>query len=590
MSTAPASAAEPRLYEPVKIGPTWQRGEDGKFILPNRTLGWQFLSWTAGFLKHANGKPWRYTAEQARLTLWWMAIDEQGEFLYDEGVVQRLKGWGKDPLAATWSAGELVGPTRLTGFANKAGEIRYGREVYRYAKGDPIAIAHPEAWVQVAAVSKDQNRNTMRLFPNLFTAEAIEKYQIDLGKEIIYAHHGAQVIEAVTSSPRALEGGRPTLTIKNETHHWLSSNEGHEMANVIGRNAEKAPSDLPSRHISITNAYEPSEESVAQQEREAYETIVAGTSTPPRIMYDSLEAPPEAPLTEAAAPAIIESIRGDSTWLNVARLVRSILNPKNPPSRSRRFWFNQIVAAEDAWLAPEAIEATTVKQPLDVLPTDEVVLFFDGSKSDDATGLVGCRMSDGYIFVLGVWQKPPGERGKEWIVPRSVVDACVDDTFEDYAVVGFFADPGHMKDDQDETRFWDGLIDDWHRRFSARLRVWAVRAGDNRHSVMWDMASTDRTKAFTEAAMQFVSDVGVLSVTHDGHPVLKQHLKNARRYPNKFGVSLWKGHRESARKVDLAVCAVGARMLRRLVLNAAAEQHEKEKKERPRSGRVHGFA
>ncbi|MBQ1164266.1 hypothetical protein KBZ21_40435, partial [Streptomyces sp. A73] len=39
---------------------------------------------------------------------------------------------------------------------------------------------------------------------------------------------------------------------------------------------------------------------------------------------------------------------------------------------------------------------------LDLVSRDELVLFFDGSKSDDATGLVGCRLSDGLVKTFGV--------------------------------------------------------------------------------------------------------------------------------------------------------------------------------------------
>jgi hypothetical protein len=42
-------------------------------------------------------------------------------------------------------------------------------------------------------------------------------------------------------------------------------------------------------------------------------------------------------------------------------------------------------------------------------------------------------------------------------------------------------------------------------------------------------------------------------------------MKNARRREGKFGVTIGKEHRSSSRKVDLAVCAVGARMLWRQV-------------------------
>jgi hypothetical protein len=83
---------------------------------------------------------------------------------------------------------------------------------------------------------------------------------------------------------------------------------------------------------------------------------------------------------------------------------------------------------------------------------------------------------------------------------------------------------------------------------------------------MWDMASPARSEAFTAAAERCVEDIEARQLTHDGDARLR-HAHNARRYPNKWGVSLWKGHRESARKVDLAVCMVGARMVRRAVLN-----------------------
>ncbi|MBQ1166165.1 terminase, partial [Streptomyces sp. A73] len=65
--------------------------------------------------------------------------------------------------------------------------------------------------------------------------------------------------------------------------------------------------------------------------------------------------------------------------------------------------------------------------------------------------------------------------------------------------------------------------------------------------------------------------------------VLRQHIANARRRTNQWGYSIGKEHRESARTVDLAVCAIGARLLRRMVLNS--EQFGK-RKGAPGKGRV----
>jgi hypothetical protein len=429
-----------------------------------------------------------------------------------------------------------------------------------------VAKQHPEAWVQIAAVSKEQTRNTFTLFPQIMSKRAIQRYNIDLGKEIIYADHGRARIEAVTSSPRALEGGRPTLVVPGETHHWLANNEGHAMADVIDRNATKSP-DGSSRVLAITNAYEPSEDSVAQRTREAYEEaeslgLVHG------IMYDSVEAPPEAPLSAEAAPAVIEAVRGDSYWLNTERIVASIMDRRNPPSRSRRFWYNQIVAAEDAWIDPKDFDLCHAGDDIPPLaPGDEVVLFADMSKSDDATGIVACRLIDGLIGVLGMWQRPPGSRGDGWLAPRDSVDQTVAAAFETYRVVAFFGDPSHTLDDETQERYWDALFDEWHRRYATQLELWAEGGQRQGHSIMWDMVSPQRTARFTAAAERCVLEIAEHTLLHEGDGRLRAHARNAKRYPNRYGVSLWKGHRESRKKVDLAVCMVGARMVRRLVLN-----------------------
>ncbi len=457
---------------------------------------------------------------------------------------------------------ELLGPCRFSHWNDE---------------GKPVARQHPAPWIQVAAVSLPQTRNTFTLFPQYLTKKAIAKFSIQLGKEIIYADHGRGRIEAVTSSPRALEGGRPTLVILNESAHWISSNEGHEMQAVISRNAAKS-ADGASRTLAITNAYEPSEDSVAQRTREAYEDAQA-IGFQHGILYDSVEAPPEAPLSPDAAPAVIEAVRGDAHWLDATRIVAEIMDRRNPASRSRRFWYNQIVAAEDAWADPADWDQCVAGDDVPPLaPKDEIVLFLDASKSDDATGLVSCRLRDGLVSVLGMWQRPPGRRGDTYVVPRSEVDRAVEKAFADYRVVAFFGDPSHTTDDESGERFWDGLFDEWHRRYGVRLSLWA-ETGQRGHSIMWDMTSPARSGQFTAAAERTATEIEEHIVLHDGDGRLRAHVRNAKRYPNKWGVSLWKGHRESARKIDLAVCMVGARMVRRMYLN-------QPDKKRQRSGRI----
>lgn len=537
-------------YPPIIIGPTWAV-KDGHWVLPEATIGWDVLAWCGTELQHGRDEPWRFTMEQARFLLWWYAVDEKGHWLYHDGVLQRLKGWGKDPVGACILMVEMLGPCRVAEMDHDT----------------PVATDAPNAWVQTAATSLDQTKNTMRLLPGLVTPAAKAHYGLQIGKELVHALDGERLIQAVTSAPASLEGARATCVLKNETQHWLANNSGHEMAAVIERNATKS-ADGAARTLAITNAYEPSEESSAQADREAWELMESGDSISVGLLYDSLEAPPEAPLTPEAAPIVARSICGDSYWLDTDRIVKSILDPRNPPSRSRRFWYNQIHATEDAWTDPAWFDKGKCKGATPD-PKDELVMFFDGSKSNDTTGLVACRLSDGLAYTLAMWQKPPGKRGEGWTVPRAEVDIKVRETLDRLNVVAFWGDPSHAQDDESGERYWDALFDGWHQDYGDKLECWAMLGKErgSGHAIMWDMTSPARTAEFTAAAERCAAEIEDGDVLWDGDPRLRSHVRNAKKFPNAYGVSLWKGHRMSKRKVDLAVCLVGARMLRRRLLN-----------------------
>lgn len=544
-------------WEPVRIGPTWEWTADG-WKLPEATLGWEFMAWCGVWLRGKKG-PWTYTPEQARFLLWYFSLESSGEFDFHSAVLQRLKGWGKDPVAATLGGGHLFGPTLFD----------------RWEGDRPIGRDNPNAWVQMVAVSLQQTQNTMKLFPALFSPEARRRYGIQVGRQNVWGMGDTRQIEAVTSSVMAIEGGRPSLIVRNETQNWNSSNGGHAMAGAIEGNAAKSEVGSPARMLDICNAYRPGEDSVGQRAREAYEQTVGENAQfiDFGVLYDSLEAPPEAPLTMDAAPSVVKAVRGDAVWLDAeGRIKKSIANPANSPSESRRKWFNQIVAAEDAWTEPAEFDPLGDPEVV-VEQGEEVVLFLDCSKSDDATALVGCRMSDGHVFTIGMWQRPPGKRGDGWLAPREDVDAKVQFAFDRYRVIGFFGDPSHTLDDETMDRYWDPLFDVWHQRYRQQLRHWASgTAGGKGHSVMWDMSARDNSRDFASAVAFTLEEIRSATFTHDADARLRRHVLNARRYPVQGYVSIAKDGRESKNKIDLAVCMVGARMVRRRILNSSNQK------------------
>lgn len=556
---APPSELE---WEPVKVGPTWD-WDDG-WVLPDKTLGWNVLAWCAFWLRDKHGNHWIFTPEQARFILWLYALDEHGDFVYHSAVLQRLKGWGKDPIAACIALAECFAHVRFSHWDEN---------------GDPVGSEETNAWVQVIAVSQAQTKNTFKLFPSLVSFEARKHYGIQVGKLNVYGLGDTRHIEAVTASVLAIEGGRPTLTIRAETQNWNSSNGGHDMAGAMEGNAAKSEGGA-ARMLDICNAFRPGLDSVGERAREAYEQTQGDNPEQEDygLLYDSLEAPPDAPLTAEDAPAVVRSIAGDSYWLDTrprGRIVKSILNPQNPASESRRKWYNQITAVEESWADPQHFD-TCARAKEDVAAKAEVVLFLDASKSDDSTALVGVRISDGHVFTRKVWQRPP--QAKSWLVNRDDVDLEVTACFNTYRVVGFWVDPSDARDDETGSRYWENHCDAWATRYGRRLKLKAVRTGESKHPIVWDMRNRIHVKQFTEHAERTETDIAEGNLTHDGHKLLVQHVRNARRAPNEFGISLAKEHRESAKKVDAAVAMVGARLMWRFYLTQLEQQKQSGKK------------
>lgn len=548
---------EDLAWQPVKFGPTWQY--DNGWLLPEATLGWGFLSWTGRWLTGRGGKPWQWTPEQARFLLHYFSIDQLGDPLFHTAMLQRLKGWGKDPLAAGVSAGSLHAPI-----------------IFDRWEGDrPVGRDDPEAWTQILAVNITQTQNTMKLFPSLIPAETRLKYGIQIGKENVWSDGDRRQIQAVTNSVLAIEGGRPKQIIRAETQNWVQGNGGHDMAGALEGNAAKAEIESPARILDIFNAFRPGRDSVAERAREAWESTQGDDATHAEygVMLDSLEAPPNAPLTAKDAPAVVASIAGDAIWLDTrpnGRIVKSILNPENSASESRRKWYNQITGTEDAWAQPAHVDLPANRRRDDSLQAgDRVVLFGDGSKSGDDTGILAVRVSDGLAQLLHHQHPGVDADNKPILVDRNALDADVILAFDTYKVVAFYFDPSHAKADDaiEDDRFWWPMVDKWHERYHRKLdkKFWPIKTGPKAHSVAFDMSGSAAQALFQPAVTQAAEDMEAGEAPYRDSAVLRRHLKNARRREGRFGITLGKESRSSARKIDLAVCFVGARMLWRLV-------------------------
>ena len=539
----------------------WPSDLDEKDAIIAASLGPQVIRWAQGqtdepgLTDYLTGAPWRFTAGQIRFLLCWYHVMPDGRWRYRSGVKRGAKGTGKDPFGAAWACIEFIGPSHFAGWASD---------------GTPVGEPYGMPLVQIAANSEAQSKDVLRIANAMLNREAREFYGIDAGETRTILKGTGGRLELLTASEKSSEGDPATAIMLNESHHMTVTSGGSKVAAVARRNIGKSPANIQARLIEFTNAHQLGNESVAEHSYNAWQAQVAGKAKRHDILYDSIEAPPTTDLNnDASRMKGLAAAYADAPWADLDRLSDEILDWRTTVADSIRYYLNGLGAAEDAWIDPKNFDACA-DADLVVEDGEQIALFLDCSKSSDATGLVGCRLSDGHVFVLGVWQRPHGDRGRGWLAPPELVNAAVRAAFSTFRVTWFGVDPSPALDDDTEALYWAEVIDQWHRELGRKVAVKAC----SYHSMLFDMrlsqrGGKERNKAFTEMAMQVAQEIDdEQSLTHDGNPFLRIHTQNARRRPNPWGVSLGKVNRDSKQLVDLAVCMVGARLGRRLALNS----------------------
>jgi len=510
--------------------------------IPDLTLGWEVVRAASKYLRQPNGpragERFAFVDTQIRFLLWWYAVDESGNWLYHRAIRRLAKGSGKSPFAALWALSELCFPVRLKDFDSSMPGGCVGRPVDM-----PL--------VQIAATAESQTSNTMRMVRAFAPkgSRLVKDFLLDPGK-VQYFKAPEGTLQVITSSSTAAEGAEATAIVGDETEHWLPNNGGVDLSATLEDNLAKSGS----RMMSTCNAWTPGQGSVAQEDWESWlaqeEGRVQGES---RILYDARVAPPDTDMgDESSLDRALAQVYGDCWWVDRRAIKTRIWDLKSRPEDSQRKYLNRPTSAVDAWVTQEQVELLVNRDRV-VLPSEDIVLFFDGSKSRDATGLVGCCLSDGHVFVVEAWEPNPYD--DEDVVPVSAVDATVAYAFRMWTVKAFFAD----------VKEWESFTKvTWPQLYQDDLELWAVPSGKEPQPIAWDMRS--KVWDFTLACELTLTEVLERQFTIDGDPRLMRHMMHARRRPNRYGVSIGKTH-NSPDKIDLAVCVVGARMVRRLVIS-----------------------
>ena len=486
-------------------------------------------------------------------------------------------GLSKSPFVAAVCILEALGPVVPDGWD---------------AQGRPVGMPWSERrtpLVQIAAVSEDQvmtntwSSLTEMLDPAL-DPPVLENYWGLEPLDTMVNLPGKGKILPITASGATVKGARAIFSAWDQTEEWIATNGGHRLRRIMADNAAK----VGGSYIETPNAFTPGLKSVAEESAQAWEAIQQGRArVDKRLLYDHREAPPETDLTDRES--LLEGLRhayGDSSadprgcvihdppcepgWADHEEHIGRIWDPDADEQESRANFLGQITHATDAYVSQ--VDWAARKSDTEVKPREAVVLGFDGSRGrakgkPDATALVGCRVRDGHVFQVDVWEvSDRKEDWPDWAPPIPTIEAAIEDCFKRYRVVGFYADPG---------RDWRSYVNAWEARWGAKIpEKMRVRRD---HPFEWWMTG-GRAIQVEKAVEDFESAIINGDMTHDGSLALTSHMLNARRRLSRGRLSLAKSSPGSTRKVDAAVAAVLAWQARLAAVAAGHGRATKKQK------------
>ena len=514
----------------------------------NSSLGWIAIWWIETFCVHGpgdvQGEAIDLDSEFAAFILDCYALEGSGRRNYDSAFISRAKGRAKSELAGFITLFEAMGPARFAGWAEGGETYERDGYVYTYKAGEPIGKPVTAPVIRCLATEEGQAGNTYdNVYFNLSEGPLSNGLPRDAaGLTRIFLPGGGEIVPS-TASNSSKDGGKETFVVFDETHLY-TTRELKRMYDTVRRNLAKRKAAEP-WSLETSTMYLPGEKSVAEETHDLAKLIREGKTKIQRLLFDHREADADIDLgdEEQVRAGIREAYGPFSEVMDVERILSEFYDPRNDAQDSRRYYFNQPTSSKDAWVSsPEWMACAASKE---VTKGEQITLGFDGSRKrtrglTDATALIGCRVSDGHLFEIKVWEQPEGPAGEGWEVPITEVDYQVRQAFENYKVVGMFADPAK----------WESYIAQWEADFGKNLKVKSTL----NHPIEWWMTG-NRSYLVVRALEQFQNAVIDKELTHSGL-ALSRHVLNSRRRLGRSGVSIAKEHPESPNKIDAAVAAV----------------------------------
>lgn len=429
-------------------------------------------------------------------------------FRYRRGILIGPQKLGKGPHTAAHVCLEGAGPALFAGWAGKGDGYACAEHgcgcgwEYPYEPGEPMGMPWPTPLIQITATSEEQTDNIYDALRPMIDGGPLHAVIPKTGEEFIRLPGGGR-IDVVTSSAQSRLGQRVTFVPQDEVGIWTPYNKMTRVADTQWRGL----AGMGGRASLTSNAWDPTERSVAQQEMESgADDVYRQMTVPPKGLRFEVKRERRR-ILQAVYPR--DTLRQHGGHIDLDAIEAEAVDlMKRDAAQAKRFFGNIVEASGGT--AVDAFRWVAQARPGRVVEAGERIgLGFDGSISDDTTALIGCT-EDGHLFVPvwngrpTIWTRPE-HAPPEWRVPRLEVERAVEFVFSRFQVGRMFGDPPK----------WSTELERWMETYNAGRKV------EDAIVVFFD---TNQPKRMSVACDRFVTGLAEGNLTHDGNPVLTAHV------------------------------------------------------------------
>lgn len=463
-------------------------------------------------------------------------------FHYRRSVIVGPQKCGKSP----WGAGELlcdgVGPSLFAGFAT-------GGETYRckdhgcvcgweyrkgcgYEPGEAMGIPRRKSLLGLLALAETQTSNVYEPLQTMIHSGPLGEF-VHVREGFIRLPNRGKIVP-LSSAAKSKLGQPLTGGLGDESGLYTASNRVLDTWQTMRRGIAA----MQGRTIELTNPWDPSEDSAAQQ---------AFRSKRPDIFRYHRKPPDDLSYANKRERHKIHVyVYGDSPWVDPKSIDAEAAEfMETDPAQAERFYGNRVVQTLGSWCSIEAWGKRAVPSAERVQPPPgtQVVTGFDGSDVDDWTGF-RCETRDGYQFTPTfpdgrpmIWN--PARFGGQ--VPRLEVMAGLDHIMTTWKVARAYFDPPYWESECDAAaeRYGDKVVLRWYTRRVVQMHAAAER-------LLTDVTKADST------------------FTHDGCESTAMHVGAARKSyrgalqigESKVGMKYVLTKPGDGRKIDMAIPSI----------------------------------